>query len=62
MADEVDADRKELLEARKRIGEQLWQVENPIRSLDANPQLAARLRAMLAEINECLGETGPDDA
>jgi hypothetical protein len=62
MADEVDADRKELLEARRRIGEQLWQVENPVRSLDRNPQLAARLRAMLAEINECLGEAGPDDA
>jgi hypothetical protein len=51
-----DPDRQELLKAREQIKRQLELVENPLRFTDQNPQLAARLRAMLADINESLND------
>ena len=56
MPDEPDDDRKELVEARDRLCKQLEIVENPIRSWDYNPQLIAKLRAMLDEIDKALAE------
>lgn len=56
MADEAPPSCKELLEAREQIERQLQLVENPLRFTDQNPQLAARLRAMLADINESLND------
>jgi hypothetical protein len=54
MADEAQSSREELLEAREQIKRQLELVENPLRFTDQNPQLAARLRAMLADIDNSL--------
>jgi hypothetical protein len=48
--------REELLEAREQLQRQLAFVANPIRAIDRNPQLVAKLEAMIAEIEDCLSE------
>jgi DNA-binding FadR family transcriptional regulator len=52
--------REELLEARARLLHQLEIARYPIRH--PNPQLIAKLRAMINEINDCLTDAGPNDA
>jgi hypothetical protein len=49
-------DRQQLVEARDAIRDNLWRVENPLRFMDQNPQLAAKLRGMLAEIEAALAD------
>jgi len=56
MPEESDSDRKELIEARDRLRRQLDIVENPARSWDCNPQLVAKLRVMIDEIETALAE------
>jgi hypothetical protein len=57
-----EAARVELVEAREAIRENLWRVENPLRFTDANPQLAAKLRGMLAEVEQSLAEMDGNSA
>jgi hypothetical protein len=54
--------REELIEARERLKEQLFLVANPIRGRDRNPQLAAKLQAMIDDIEYCLSEPVTDNA
>jgi hypothetical protein len=46
--------REELTEARERVKQQLTILESPARN--RNPQLIAKLRTMLSEIDETLAE------
>jgi hypothetical protein len=48
--------REELIEARERLKEQLAIVANPMNRKDHNPQLEAKLRAMIDDITDCLAE------
>jgi hypothetical protein len=52
--------RRELLEARTDLQRQLDVIRNPVRARDYNTVLAAKLQAMIAEIEECLQSMGPD--
>jgi hypothetical protein len=58
MIDETAPDRAELMTARELLKRQLGIVENPLRASDYNPQLAARLEAMIEEIDNCLADLG----
>lgn len=59
MAEESDtpATREELVVARDEIRAQIFVLESPMRFMDRNPQLIARLRGMLDEIEEALAAT-----
>ncbi len=54
--------RAELLKARGDLQEQLIALEHPAMWRDWNPQLAERLRAVIAEIDECVANMGNGDA
>ena len=58
MADDDQATRAELIEAREQIKRQIEILENPIRSYDSYPQGVAKLKAALAEIESCLAKLG----
>ena len=59
MAD--DTTRAELLAARETLKRQIDVLENPMRAIDAYPQGAAKLRAALAEIEDCLAQMEGDE-
>ena len=50
--------REELIQARNDLQRQIEILQNPARARDRNPQLIAKLQAMLDEINECLADLG----
>ncbi len=54
--------REDLMEARERLKEQLFLVANPTRDRDRNPPLAAKLQAMIDDIEYGLSEPAADDA
>jgi hypothetical protein len=58
---DTPATREELLAAREQLIDQIALIEYPIRSSDRNPPLLARLKAMLAEINELLNRPNAED-
>jgi hypothetical protein len=62
MADDDPPTREELLKAREDIQQNLYLIENPIRGRNRNRPLVARLRGMLAEIDECLADLDSGDA
>jgi hypothetical protein len=59
MADDQPT-REELVAARDDIERQLGFLESPIRALDLNPRLIAKLRALLAEYNDTLASWDSD--
>jgi hypothetical protein len=61
MEDDKPPTREELLAAREDIERQLVIVENPIRSSPHLPTIS-RLKALLAEINNCLTAMDAEDA
>ena len=58
--DDAPATRRELLEAREQLLVQINRVEYPMYGRDRNPQLAARLKATLADIDELLKQAELD--
>jgi hypothetical protein len=58
---DIPATREELLAAREQLIDQIALIEYPIRSRDRNPPLLARLKALLAEINELLNRPEAED-
>jgi hypothetical protein len=58
MPDEDFVDRQELLKARENLQLQLERVANPAMGRDRNPQLVARLRAMIKDIDDLLADDG----
>jgi hypothetical protein len=60
MAASEQMNRKELLEARRQIKEQLDIISSPMWARNSIQE--ARLAAMLAELDESLAELGPDHA
>jgi hypothetical protein len=56
----TESERAELIRARDDLERQLGLVQNPLRAIDRNPQLEAKLRAMLAEIGDLLAEEVSD--
>ena len=57
----TEAERDELIRAREDLKEQLYRAANPSRGMDRNPPLEAKLRAMLADIEELLADDAPSD-
>jgi hypothetical protein len=62
MSDEDQPTREELLEARKRLKQQLALAASPVWSQGYNCQLCAKLRGMIKDIEDCLAEPGSDNA
>lgn len=62
MPDEDQVNPLELVKAREEILRQIEILEAPARKVDLNPQLIAKLRAMLDEIDECLGSARSDQS
>jgi hypothetical protein len=62
MSDEDPPSREELIEARKRLKQQLALAASPVRSQGYNHQLCAKLAGMIKDIDDCLAEPGPDNA
>ena len=62
MSDEDQPSREELIEARKRLKQQLALAANPVRSQGHNRELCAKLRGMIKDIDDCLAEPGSDSA
>ena len=60
MAD--DTTRAELLAARETLKRQIEVLENPMRRMDVYPQGIAKLRATLAEIEDCLAQIDAGEA
>jgi hypothetical protein len=60
MARMTESERAELIRARDDLERQLGLVQNPLRPIDRNPQLEAKLRAMLAEIDDLLADEVSD--
>jgi hypothetical protein len=60
MADNDIVTRETLIEARDRLREQIEIQRNPIRGYDRNPQLIAKLQAMLADVIQALNDTDGD--
>ncbi len=56
---EPGSDRAELLRAREDLYRQLMLVSNPALARDRSPFLVAKLRAMIAEIDDLLAEDAP---
>ena len=55
MSDQGEPTREELIAARDDILRQLETISHPAYYRDYNPVLAAKLKAMLDDLNECLG-------
>ncbi len=62
MSEDDQPTRNELIEARDQLKEQLARVSSPMNGKDYNPQLVAKLEAMIAELDECLAEPVTDNA
>lgn len=56
------AEREELIAAREQIKRQIEILENPLRFYDRYPEGVAKLRATLAEIENCLAQMELDRA
>ncbi len=58
--DDEPPTREELLEALSQLQAQLYVVEHPVRTMDRNPPLIAKLRGMISDLSEALADLETD--
>jgi hypothetical protein len=54
--------REDLLEARKRLEEQIFRLQDPANQWDKNPEMLARLEVALAWVKDALVDSGTRNA